>query len=263
MVAASYAGQSRLCKMPAGFSLCLFYTAVRRSFRESEMFDKLRYYPQYRKAARGGVYLRGLENISPRSQLLLEEGVMLRHVHIELPESSVPLRMGACSYIRSDSTVRWLAEVGRYSSIGRGVTLGEARRNHPLDWVSTSLAVSQNYQAQHTHARIGHDVWIGHDAVIMEGVTIGHGAVVARNAVVTKDVAPYEIVGGNPARAIRFRFNEAQREALLASQWWNLDLASLRALPCDNVDAFLAAVGQVTKKAQFRQIEVRARKVIL
>ena len=249
--------------MPAGFSLCLFYTAVRRSFRESEMFDKLRYYPQYRKAARGGVYLRGLENISPRSQLLLEEGVMLRHVHIELPESSVPLRMGACSYIRSDSTVRWLAEVGRYSSIGRGVTLGEARRNHPLDWVSTSLAVSQNYQAQHTHARIGHDVWIGHDAVIMEGVTIGHGAVVARNAVVTKDVAPYEIVGGNPVRAIRLRFNEAQREALLASQWWNLDLAALRALPCDNVDAFLAAVGQVTKKAQFRQIEVRARKVIL
>lgn len=249
--------------MPAGFSLCLFYTAVRRSFRESEMFDKLRYYPQYRKAARGGVYLRGLESISPQSQLLLEEGVMLRHVHIELPESSVPLRMGACSYIRSDSTVRWLAEVGRYSSIGRGVTLGEARRNHPLDWVSTSLAVSQNYQAQHTHARIGHDVWIGHDAVIMEGVTIGHGAVVARNAVVTKDVAPYEIVGGNPARAIRLRFNEAQREALLASQWWNLDLAALRALPCDNVDAFLAAVGQVTKKAQFRQIEVRARKVIL
>jgi chloramphenicol O-acetyltransferase type B len=260
---ASYAGASRLCKMPAGFSLRLLYTSAHRSFRESEMFDKLRYYPQYRKAARGGVYLRGLESISPRSHLLLEEHVMLRHVHIELPDPAVPLRIGACSYIRSHSTVRWLAEVGRYSSIGRGVTLGEARRNHPLDWVSTSLAVSQNYQARHTHARIGHDVWIGHDAVIMEGVTIGHGAVVARNAVVTKDVAPYQIVGGNPARAIRFRFNEAQRAALLASQWWELDLAALRSLPCDNVDAFLAAVGQVTSKAQFRQIEVRARKVCL
>jgi len=94
-------------------------------------------------------------------------------------------------------------------------------------------------------------------------VTIGHGAVVARNAVVTKDVEPYQIVGGNPARPIRYRFDEAQREALLASQWWDLDLAAVRALPCDNVDAFLAAVGQVTKKAQFRQIEVRARRVIL
>jgi len=249
--------------MPAGFSLRLLYTSVRRSFRESEMFDKLRYFLQYRKAARGGVYLRGLEKISPRSQLFLEEGVMLRHVHIELPDRAVPLHIGACSYIRSDSTVRWLAHVGRYSSIGRGVTLGEARRNHPLDWVSTSLAVSQHYQAEHRHARIGHDVWIAHNAVIMEGVTIGHGAVVARNAVVTKDVEPYQIVGGNPARPIRYRFDEAQREALLASQWWDLDLAAVRALPCDNVDAFLAAVGQVTKKAQFRQIEVRARRVIL
>lgn len=225
------------------------------------MFNKIRYYPQYRKAERSGVHLRGLECISRNSQLLLEEHVMLRHVQIDLPDPAVPLRIGACSYIRSTSTVRYLAEVGRYSSIGRGITLGETPRNHPIDWVSSSLSVSHQYVALHDYARIGHDVWIGHDAVIMAGVNIGHGAVVARNAVVTRDVEPYQIVGGNPARPIRFRFSEGHRVALLASQWWELDYEALRALPVHDVEAFLREVANVTKMASFRQIQVKNRRV--
>jgi hypothetical protein len=70
-------------------------------------------------------------------------------------------------------------------------------------------------------------------------------------------------VGGNPARPIRYRFNEEQCAALLTSQWWELDYESLRALPFHDVDAFLAAIGQVTKKAQFRQIKVHNRKVFV
>lgn len=68
---------------------------------------------------------------------------------------------------------------------------------------------------------VGNDVWIGHNATITAGVTIGDGAIIATNATVVSDVAPYTIVGGNPARAIKKRFSEATIEKLLALKWWN------------------------------------------
>jgi acetyltransferase-like isoleucine patch superfamily enzyme len=68
---------------------------------------------------------------------------------------------------------------------------------------------------------IGSDVWICHGAFISSGVKIGHGAVVAAMAVVTKDVAPFSIVGGNPAKHIRYRFDEETRERLLQLAWWD------------------------------------------
>jgi phosphonate metabolism protein (transferase hexapeptide repeat family) len=71
------------------------------------------------------------------------------------------------------------------------------------------------------HVTIGHDVWIGHGAVILPGITIGTGAVIGANAVVTKDVEPFQIVAGVPARVIRFRFAESVRQRVLASQWWD------------------------------------------
>lgn len=75
--------------------------------------------------------------------------------------------------------------------------------------------------------RIGHDVWIGHQAVIMPGVQIGHGAVVAAYAVVTKDVPPYAIVGGNPAKVIRYRFEEETIELLCRIAWWDWDIQKI------------------------------------
>lgn len=70
---------------------------------------------------------------------------------------------------------------------------------------------------------IGHDVWIGEKAIILDGVTIGNGAVIAAGAVVTKDVAPYEIVGGVPARHMKFRFDEDTIRKIEQSQWWDWD----------------------------------------
>ncbi len=71
---------------------------------------------------------------------------------------------------------------------------------------------------------VGNDVWIGHNVTIMPGITIGDGAIIATNATVTKDVAPYTVVGGNPAQVIKKRFSEEQIVKLLELQWWNWDL---------------------------------------
>jgi virginiamycin A acetyltransferase len=68
---------------------------------------------------------------------------------------------------------------------------------------------------------IGNDVWIGYQALIMPGVRIGDGAIVAAGAVVTADVEPYTVVGGNPARTIRRRYEEADIERLLGAAWWD------------------------------------------
>ncbi|MGB0498557.1 MAG: CatB-related O-acetyltransferase, partial [Rubricella sp.] len=87
------------------------------------------------------------------------------------------------------------------------------------------------------------DVWIGARAIIMSGVTIADGAIVAAGAVVTKDVEPYAIVGGNPARVIRYRFEQRVIERLMALSWWDWDHARIgEALPdfrALDVEAFL------------------------
>jgi acetyltransferase-like isoleucine patch superfamily enzyme len=91
---------------------------------------------------------------------------------------------------------------------------------------------------------VGSDVWSCEGALILSGVKIGDGAIIAAGAVVTKDVPPYAIVGGNPARLIRYRFDEAQIEALLEIRWWDWPQAKVREavplLAADDVDAFIA-----------------------
>ena len=109
--------------------------------------------------------------------------------------------------------------------------LGVSYGNHPTDLPSTSPAfylssfgfVQEdliNQSAYQQKIVIGHDVWIGRDVTLLTGITIGTGAVVAAGAVVTKDVPPYAIVGGVPARILRYRFDEKIRDRLLASKWW-------------------------------------------
>ena len=90
---------------------------------------------------------------------------------------------------------------------------------------------------------IGNDVWLGYRATIMAGVKIGHGAIVGSHAVVTKDVPPYAIVGGNPAKIIRQRFSDSQIAALLDLEWWHWPLdkitRNVELLTGNDVDALL------------------------
>jgi acetyltransferase-like isoleucine patch superfamily enzyme len=91
---------------------------------------------------------------------------------------------------------------------------------------------------------VGNDVWIGWEAVVMSGVTVGDGAVVAARAVVTRDVAPYEIVGGVPASHVRWRFNQEVREALLRIRWWEWPtekvIEHVAELQSDDLGGFIA-----------------------
>lgn len=122
-------------------------------------------------------------------------------------------------------------KIGRFCSIAAGTTLILA--NHNINTVTTFPFTSlkkywpgarrDNIQDHHTNGDIiiGNDVWIGSNSTIMSGVTIGDGAVIAANSVVTKDVSPYSIVGGTPARLLRMRHDEKVVEDLLEIKWWN------------------------------------------
>ena len=120
--------------------------------------------------------------------------------------------------------------IGKYCSIGSGaVFIMAGNQGHRSDWISTFpfyyqaniFKNSKNPYKKIADTVIGNDVWIGSEAMIMAGVTIGSGAIIASRAVVTKDVEPYSIVGGNPAKIIKYRFNQEEITKLLKLKWWN------------------------------------------
>ena len=159
----------------------------------------------------------------------LATGTRLRHV-----------RFGDYSYTDRFADIA-NAEIGRFCNIASFARIGAT--DHPMggaslhhflyrsdDYWEDAEAWSAFFEARAARRTvIGHDVWIGHMAMIRPELTVGHGAVVAMGAVVTRDVAPYTVVAGNPARPIRERHPPEIAERLIRLAWWDWDHARLRA----------------------------------
>ncbi|MBB1249819.1 CatB-related O-acetyltransferase [Rhizobium sp. G21] len=142
--------------------------------------------------------------------------------------------------------------IGKFTQIARGAYFITSSANHPMNGVTTypfrifSQETIDGYSDLPTRDTIvGHDVWIGHNATIMPGVTIGHGAIIAAESVVSRDAPPYAVVGGNPARIIRLRFEPHIVDTLLDIAWWDWEIGKierhLTALEAGDIAALSAA----------------------
>lgn len=142
------------------------------------------------------------------------------------------------SYIGSNSSIN-NTEIGKFTCIGPDVKIGLG--NHPVkDFVSihpvfySTIAQvgitfsDKNYFKEYDQTYIGNDVWIGAGVIVMNGVLIGDGAIIAAGAVVTKNIEPYSIVGGVPAKNIKKRFSDIEIEELLNLKWWDKDIQWLK-----------------------------------
>ncbi len=163
--------------------------------------------------------------------------------------------LGAFSYMAD-------CKVGRFCSFASRCSIGAF--SHPTNWLSihefqyrdmtsffgTTIHRGESSVCEEMRARktfLGNDVWSGDNSVVLKGVHIGDGAIVAAGAIVTKDVDPYTIVGGNPAKPIKKRFNEQQIYDLLALRWWELSLEELRNVDFQNVDKAIDGLKKIVE----------------
>lgn len=139
--------------------------------------------------------------------------------------------------------------LGNFCSIADGVTIYSGAE-HQTSWIKTypflefpELIEDKDVNKSKGNVTIGNDVWLADGVLVLSGVTIGDGAVVAARAVVTKDVKPYEIVGGNPAKHIKYRFNEEQISELLKIKWWDWDIEKIKSnfdlILSEDIDKFI------------------------
>ena len=158
--------------------------------------------------------------------------------------------LGDYSYINSD-TFLINTKIGKFCSIGSNVKFGLGK--HPTNFVSTHPAFYANNKPFRTFSDkvyikefddiiVGNDVWVSRDVIIMGGINIGDGAVVAAGAVVTKDVPPYSIVGGVPAKILKYRFPKSIIDNIQKTKWWDKsdDWLKNNYLLFHNVEEFIA-----------------------
>ena len=139
-------------------------------------------------------------------------------------------KIGSYSYIQMNGRI-FHCEIGKFCSIAASVTIAPGMHDmsrvttHPSFYFKTDalpkIFVTEDKLELYKRVHIGHDVWIGEKVVIIDGIKIGNGAVIAAGAIVVKDVEPYSVVGGVPARHLKYRFDEETIALFEKSEWWN------------------------------------------
>ncbi|MEY8199024.1 MAG: CatB-related O-acetyltransferase [Colwellia sp.] len=170
-------------------------------------------------------------------------------------------KIGAYTYLNRDCKLYGNCEVGRYCSFGRDVHVG--LHEHPIDWLSTHPfqysngqfqgdtdyeCINRKYWKDSKVVKIGSDVWIGTGSRIFVGVEVGHGSIIAAGSIVTKDVAPYSIVGGVPAKLIKTRFPEGTINKLLELKWWLLPISSLKNIEFNDIDLAMSQLKNIKEE---------------
>jgi len=160
-----------------------------------------------------------------------------KHIRIAAPYSMYETEIGNYTYI-ADNSVISKTIIGRFCSIGPNFLCGYGI--HPTNGISTApmfystlrqngmTLSNEDKVVERKQIKIGNDVFIGANVTVLDGVTIGDGAVIGAGAIVSKDIPPYAIAVGCPARIIRYRFEQEQIEALQKIEWWNFDAERLK-----------------------------------
>ena len=171
------------------------------------------------------------------------------------------VQIGDFTYIAGKSRIR-NAKIGSYTSIAKGLNTGFG--THPTNFFSTSPIfhsinnvfkkkyILENNFEEFKETKIGNDVWIGLNVILMDGVNIGDGSIIAAGSVVTKNVPPYSIVGGVPAKLIKMRFDNDTINVLQNSKWWENDAEEIISKLRDLVGADL---DQLKNKLALKKIK--------
>lgn len=140
-----------------------------------------------------------------------------------------PNELGEHTYVSEFSHISQHTHIGKFCSIANLCTIGA--QQHPMNFLTTFPFEEILERTEKKHTFVGNDVWIGAGAVILQGVRVGDGAVIGAGAVVTRDVPPYAIVVGVPAKVIKYRFAPDLIAALLETKWWEFPDFIIRELP--------------------------------
>ena len=148
------------------------------------------------------------------------------------------VEIGDYSYVNKGTIVFKGTKIGKYCSIGYDVEIGPPE--HPIGYLSTNPNIYRHEKLREFFpwpddditcpVSIGNDVWIGSKAIVLQGVTIGDGAIIAGGAIVKKDVEPFTIVGGVPAKFLRRRFDMEKEDVIKNSHWWDKNIEEIQIL---------------------------------